>query len=94
MQASLMLPWDISLQLSGRYRARQVITQGYRKANFSMDLGLRKTFLDKKLTLAINCRDLLNSRKFENWLRRHPSQLHQKILEKATPVALLAMELR
>lgn len=78
MQASLMLPWDISLQLSGRYRARQVITQGYRKANFSMDLGLRKTFLDKKLTLAINCRDLLNSRKFENYTSSDTFTRYQK----------------
>ena len=78
MQASLMLPWDISLQLSGRYRARQVITQGYRKANFSMDLGLRKTFLNKKLTLAINCRDLLNTRKFENYTSSDTFTRYQK----------------
>lgn len=78
MQASLMLPWDISLQLSGRYRARQVITQGYRKANFSMDFGLRKTFLDKKLTLALNCRDLLNSRKFENYTSSDTFTRYQK----------------
>lgn len=78
MQASLMLPWDISLQLSGRYRARQVITQGYRKANFSMDLGLRKTFLNRKLTLAINCRDLLNTRKFENYTSSDTFTRYQK----------------
>lgn len=67
VQASLMLPYDISVQLRGRYRAREVITQGYRKANYSMDFGVRKTFLNKTLTLALNCRDLLNSRKFENY---------------------------
>lgn len=78
MQASLMLPWDISFQLSGRYRARQVITQGYRKANFSMDLGLRKTFMNKKLTLALNCRDLLNSRKFENYTSSDTFTRYQK----------------
>lgn len=78
MQASLMLPYDISLQLTGRYRSRQVITQGYRKANFSMNLGLRKTFLNRKLTLAINCRDLLNSRKFENFTSSETFTRHQK----------------
>lgn len=66
MQASLMLPYDLSVQLRGRYRAKEVITQGYRKANYSLDLGVRKTFLNKTLTLALNCRDLLNSRKFES----------------------------
>lgn len=78
MQASLMLPWDISLQVSGRYNARQVITQGYRKANFSMDLGLRKTFMNKKLTLALNCRDLLNTRKFENYTSSDTFTRYQK----------------
>lgn len=67
MQAALMLPYDISMQLTGRYRSRQVVTQGYRKANYSIDLGMRKTFLDRKLTLALNCRDLLNSRKFRTY---------------------------
>ena len=78
MQASLMLPWDLSVQLTGRYRSRQVITQGYRKANFSMNLGVRKTFLDRKLTLAINCRDLLNTRKFENFTSSETFTRHQK----------------
>lgn len=67
MQAALMLPYDISMQLTGRYRSRQVVTQGYRKANYSLDLGARKTFFDKKLTLSVNCRDLLNSRKFKTY---------------------------
>lgn len=67
MQAALMLPYDISVQLTGRYNSRQVVTQGYRKANYSMDLGVRKTFLNKAFTLALNCRDLLNSRKFKTY---------------------------
>ncbi len=78
MQASLMLPYDISIQLTGRYRSRQVITQGYRKANISADLGLRKTFLNKTWTLAINCRDLLNTRKFENFTSSDTFTRHQK----------------
>ena len=78
MQASLMLPTDISVQLTGRYRARQVITQGYRKANFSMNFGVRKTFLDRKLTLALNCRDILNSRKFENFTSSETFTRRQK----------------
>lgn len=67
MTASLMLPYDISVQLSGRYNARRVITQGYRRPNYSIDLGARKNFFNKLFTVAVNCRDLLNSRKFENY---------------------------
>ena len=67
MQASVMLPYDMSFQVTGRYRSRQVITQGYRKPNYNIDLGFRKNFMQKKLTVAINCRDLLNSRRWKNY---------------------------
>ena len=67
MTASLMLPYDISVQASGRYNSKQVITQGYRKANYSVDLGVRKNFLNRMFTLAVNCRDLLDSRKYETF---------------------------
>lgn len=67
MTASLMLPYDISIQTTGRYTARQVITQGYRKANYSMDFGARKNFFNKLFTLSVNCRDLLDSRRFETF---------------------------
>ena len=82
MQASLMLPYDMTFQATGNYRARQVITQGYRKANYSVDLGLRKNFLNKKLTLAINCRDLFDTRRWEmvtkgDGFRRH-MMFHRK----------------
>ncbi len=65
IQASLILPYDISVQLSGRYHSRQAITYGHRPARYGMDFGFRKNFLNKLFTLSINCRDLLNTRKWE-----------------------------
>lgn len=67
MQASLMLPYDISLQVTGKYRSRQTISQGYRKGSGSLNLGLRKSFLNKSLVLSINCKDLLNSRRWKTY---------------------------
>ena len=75
--ASIRLPYDISIQTSGRYRAKQVITQGYRNPNFAMDFGLRKNFFNKALTLSINCRDLLNTRKWENFTENETFTRHQ-----------------
>ena len=66
MMASLMLPYSISVQLTGRLQSRQVITQGYRKSGYSVDFGARKTFFNKMFTLSVNCRDLFNSRKWRN----------------------------
>ena len=66
MMASIMLPYSISVQLTGNLRSRQVITQGYRKSGYSVDFGARKTFFNKMFTLSVNCRDLFNSRKWRN----------------------------
>ena len=76
--ASLILPYDISLQATGNYRSRSVITQGYRKANGSLDLGLRKTFLNKTFALAINWRDVFDTRHFENYTEGPTFWRHQK----------------
>lgn len=65
--ASFILPYDISLQATGNYRSRSVITQGYRKPNASLDLGLRKTFFNKLFSLSVNCRDVFNTRRFKNY---------------------------
>ena len=65
MLASLLLPKNFSVQFTGNYRSRQVITQGYRRANYNFDLGVRKTFFDKQLALSLNCRDIFNSRRWE-----------------------------
>ncbi len=67
VQASLMLPYDISIQLNGRYSSRRAITQGHQPARYSMDFGIRKNFLNKLFTLSINCRDLLDSRGWKSY---------------------------
>jgi hypothetical protein len=76
--ASIILPYDISIQATGNYNSRQVITQGYRKANGSLDLGLRKTFLNKMFALAINWRDVFDSRSWENYTEGPTFWRHQK----------------
>lgn len=64
MIANLSLPWGVSLQGTGNYNSQQLMAQGHRELNYSVDLGLRKSFLSDRLTLSINARDLLDSRKF------------------------------
>ena len=69
LNAQLMFTKTFSGQISARYSSPRVVAQGQRTHNYSIDLGLRKTFFDKKLTLALRVRDLLNSRSFqtETW---------------------------
>ena len=77
MIASIILPYDISVQLTGNYRSKMVITQGYRKPNYGLDFGLRKGFLNKKLMLSVSCRDVLNSRRWENFTESDTFTRHQ-----------------
>ncbi len=64
MMAQVMLPWQLSFQATGRYHAGHVITQGKRDPAGSLDAGFRRSFFDKKLSVSLNGRDLLNSRRF------------------------------
>ena len=48
------------------YHSPRVQAQGQSSHNYSIDFGLRKTFFDKKLSLAFNVQDLLNSRARKN----------------------------
>lgn len=63
VNARVMLPWDLSLQVNGRYNAPTVIAQGRREGNYRLDASLRKDF--GKWSVSINARDILDSRRFE-----------------------------
>jgi hypothetical protein len=80
--ASVSLPYSITIQATGNYRSRSVITQGHRKANGSLDLGLRKSFLNKTFSLAVNWRDVFQTRQFENYTEGPTFWRHQKNFRK------------
>ena len=64
--AQFMFTKTFSGSLSGKYRSPHVLAQGTTTHSYSIDVGLRKTFLDKKLILALNVRDIFNSRARRN----------------------------
>ncbi|WP_234998028.1 outer membrane beta-barrel family protein [Parabacteroides sp. Marseille-P3160] len=61
--ANMTLPYKISFQATGNFNSKQITAQGYQKASGSLDLGIRKSFLDNALSFAVSARDVLNSRK-------------------------------
>lgn len=61
MTASVILPWSVTMQLTGRYNAKRIVAQGHREPSYSLDLGLRKMF-NKNWSISVNARDLLDSR--------------------------------
>ncbi|MCD8193254.1 MAG: outer membrane beta-barrel family protein [Tannerellaceae bacterium] len=64
MIANVKLPKSYTLQLNGNYNSRQVTSQGYRRSNYSLDGGIRKTFKD--ISVSLNARDILDSRKWSS----------------------------
>lgn len=66
INAQFMFTKTFSGQLSARYRSPRVVAQGQTEHRYAIDMGLRKTFLNKQLALALNLRDILNSRARRN----------------------------
>ncbi len=59
--ASVRLPWQLSLQVTGGYNSRSLTAQGSREAGFSVDAVICKSVGD--WSFSVNCRDIFNSRK-------------------------------
>ena len=66
LNAQFMFTKNFSGQISARYRSPRVVAQGTTSHSYSIDIGLRHTFLNKQLALALNVRDLLDSRARSN----------------------------
>lgn len=66
LNASFLFTKTFSGQITARYRSPRVVAQGNSSHSYSIDLGLRKSFLEKRLALSLSVRDLLNSRSMSN----------------------------
>ena len=66
LTAQFMFTKNFSGQIRANYRSPRVVAQGTTSHSYSIDLGLRHTFLNKQLALALNVRDLLDSRARRN----------------------------
>ena len=66
INAQFLFTKNFSGQISGRYRSPRVVAQGTTSHSYSIDVGLRYTLLNKQLALALNVRDLLDSRARRN----------------------------
>lgn len=62
--ASVRLPWDLSLQVTGRYNSRQLTAQGSREPGWNVDAGVRKNL--GNWSFSVSCRDLFDSRKMHS----------------------------
>ena len=52
---------DASLQLNGNYRSRRVMAQGMGRPFYFVGGGFKQGFMNDRLNLSINCRDIFNT---------------------------------
>ena len=64
MMAAVRLPYQMSLQVTGRYSSKMLTAQGSRQGGWSVDAGFRKNLGDWSFSLS--CRDIFDSRKWKN----------------------------
>lgn len=62
IMGNLILGKNTFAQITGEYSAPRLIAQGRETASYSIDLGLRQTFLNRALSINFMVRDLLNTR--------------------------------
>lgn len=58
----IKLPAKYTFQANFNYNARNENAQTLRRANYFLDLGVNKSFLNNKLAITFNARNILNSR--------------------------------
>ncbi|WP_316810339.1 TonB-dependent receptor domain-containing protein [Pedobacter heparinus] len=61
---NFVLPYNITLQVKGDYRSREIMAQGKRNAMYVIDAGARYDFKNKKSSLSLNVRDVFNTRQW------------------------------
>lgn len=64
--ASVRLPWDLTLQATGRYNSRSVTAQGTLEPDWDIEAGLRKDI--KAWGISLLCKDIFNSKETRNIL--------------------------
>ncbi|MBC8046152.1 MAG: TonB-dependent receptor [Fimbriimonadaceae bacterium] len=57
---------NTSFQLTGNYMSPSTNPQGYFDGFYSVDAGIKKSFINDKLSVNINVKDIFNSMKFTN----------------------------
>ncbi|HBL72672.1 MAG TPA: hypothetical protein DD409_07240 [Bacteroidales bacterium] len=66
VNGTLLLSRSLTGQISGFYNAPRIMAQGRMNSNFRVDAGLRQSFMDRSLLIALNARNLLNSFNFSS----------------------------
>jgi hypothetical protein len=77
-----------SIQVNGRYNSPTVSSQGRSKGFFSTDVAIRQEFMDKKLSLTLQIRDLFSTARHE-FTSSTPDLYSYQYFNRESPVVML-----
>jgi iron complex outermembrane recepter protein len=86
VMANFMLSKTLSGQITAEYSAPTLIAQGIESPEYQVDLGLRKTFFDRKLTIGLMAMDIFNFNKERTitwgtgFYQKEESYFHRRML--------------
>lgn len=66
VSSMMTLGWDMDLQFNCYYTSNNVRPQGNSKGMIFSDLGLKKSFLERKLSVSLRVNDVFNAMRFKN----------------------------
>lgn len=66
VSADMQLPWKLTGQLTANYNSPRATIQGRRHHMFTMNAGLKRSFLQRKLNASLSVRDVFNTFKFHS----------------------------
>lgn len=81
LNTTFTLPFDMTIQLAGRYTAPRKTIQGRDNARYDVDIAIKKSILNKQGNIALNFRDVFDTRggfgyaytdEYVSFTRRHP----------------------
>lgn len=91
--ANWLIPNWFSIQAQGNYRGPIVLPQGQIEPQYSLNMGLRKDFLDGKATVSVNVSDIFNTRNFRI-TTDNPRFDEKRVFQRETRVGTLAFTYR
>jgi hypothetical protein len=66
LNSTMTLMKNLSIQISGNYRAPIITPQGKMYATYSADIAVKKDFFKDKFSVSIRISDIFNTQKWEN----------------------------
>ncbi|WPP51159.1 TonB-dependent receptor domain-containing protein [Catalinimonas niigatensis] len=62
--SNMVLPWDLSFQMTGNYESPEVEAQGFDYARYYLDMSFQRKLFGDKASISLSIRDIFNTYEF------------------------------